>query len=320
MTASMRSFMDKLIDYAGLFPPAQLPMEKAIQQYHDYSHDPDSWMLGRFVIPDSRLVELAPYMALFAVHHPLRLSVIGGRTRTAAECVMQFMKSMERVETFRKLNPEAVVIDMLELPLPPVPIQAQLLEELGNGASKLGLRTYCELTYALDAGWEANMLEALQAIADHNAVAVHEARIDVKVRSGGLAADAFPTPYQIATVLEACRDRSIALKFTAGLHHPIRMFRPEVNAKMHGFLNVFAAGLLASALSLDRHRITEIVEDEQAEHFHFSDEGLCWQNLFISSADISAYRHSACSSYGSCSFDEPREELRALQLLEQRRS
>ena len=39
-------FMTELIDYAGIFPPAALPLKEAILNYHSYIHQEDSWMLG----------------------------------------------------------------------------------------------------------------------------------------------------------------------------------------------------------------------------------------------------------------------------------
>lgn len=73
---ALSHFMTELIDYAGLFPPSALPLPEAISNYHAYIHDSDSWMLGPFVIPASRLSELEPYKDQFNDQYPLRLSVI----------------------------------------------------------------------------------------------------------------------------------------------------------------------------------------------------------------------------------------------------
>ena len=47
--------MDGLIDYAGLFPPAKLPLNEAISEYISHLKDEEKWMLGRFIIPISKL-------------------------------------------------------------------------------------------------------------------------------------------------------------------------------------------------------------------------------------------------------------------------
>src|SRR5262245_38924762 len=59
MNPALRALLGGIIDYAGLFPPAQLPLEEAIRNYARYRTEPESWMLGRFVIPATRLKELA---------------------------------------------------------------------------------------------------------------------------------------------------------------------------------------------------------------------------------------------------------------------
>ena len=54
---SLRLLVDSLVDYAGLFPPSKLPMDEAVSNYAKYRASADSWMLGRFIVPVSRLSE-----------------------------------------------------------------------------------------------------------------------------------------------------------------------------------------------------------------------------------------------------------------------
>jgi hypothetical protein len=316
MYQSVRLFMEKLIDYAGLFPPAGLPIEAAIRNYQAYSLDQDSWMIGKFIIPVSRLQELVPYMPLFSRDHPLMLSVIGDRSSDADECKELLAESLEKIQSFGDQFQAEAQIDVLDLPLPPIPLEAHLLEAIGRGTSKHGLKTFCELTYALNAEWESRMLAALDEIAAYNETS--GLSYGIKLRTGGITANAFPTANQVALVLAGCRDRDLSLKFTAGLHHPFRMYRNEVKTKMHGFLNVFFAGLLAYSHKLEIQNIAKILEDELPEGFKFSSDGLDWRHLSMTSSEIQAYRNEGLSSYGSCSFDEPRDEMREFQLLEQR--
>ena len=65
--------------------------------------------------------------------------------------------------------------------------------------------------------------------------------IAAKFRTGGLAAELFPTPVELAAVICACRDRELPFKLTAGLHHAMRHTDPETGFTHHGFLNVLAA-------------------------------------------------------------------------------
>lgn len=317
MTTSVHPFMEKLIDYAGLFPPAELPMLAAIQQYHSYMHDQDHWMLGKFVIPVERLTELASYKWMFSAEHPLSLSVIGNRSRTAAECLNLLTGSLEWIEEFRNQYQLAAAVQSLELPLPAVPIEHELLLAIAQETSAARLQTFCELTYPLDAHWESAMTEAIEQVAAFNSSS--DVKLGIKLRTGGITAAAFPSPGQVAGVLAACADRQVPMKFTAGLHHPVRMFRDEVKTKMHGFLNVFFAGLLACEHGLVHEEVRSILDDEEQEHFVFEADGIRWRQLAMSSNAVKRCRESAMISYGSCSFDEPREELRVLNHLGQRR-
>ena len=70
MTASIRALLEGLIDYAGVFPPATLPVAEAARNFARYRGGADAWMLARFVFPARRLAELAAFAASL-------LSVIG---------------------------------------------------------------------------------------------------------------------------------------------------------------------------------------------------------------------------------------------------
>src|SRR5262249_2074692 len=63
-----------------------------------------------------------------------------------------------------------------------------------------------------------------------------------KLRCGGAAPSEYPSPTDVMWVIERCHMTAIPLKFTAGLHHPIRHFNDAAGTYMHGFINVFVAG------------------------------------------------------------------------------
>ena len=47
MTAALRSLLANILDYAGLFPPAALPLDDSIRNYAGYLKSDDRWMLAR---------------------------------------------------------------------------------------------------------------------------------------------------------------------------------------------------------------------------------------------------------------------------------
>jgi hypothetical protein len=83
---------------------------------------------------------------------------------------------------------------------------------------------------------------------------------------------------------------------------------------MHGFLNVLGAAVLAAEHEWDDQQTSTMLEDENAASFSFSDDSFAWQEWKIATDQIKA-RRDFVVSFGSCSFDEPREDLRALNLL-----
>lgn len=54
---SLRALAARLIDYAGLYPPAELPLPAVLENYQTYMDSSESWMLNRLVLPAARLTE-----------------------------------------------------------------------------------------------------------------------------------------------------------------------------------------------------------------------------------------------------------------------
>src|SRR5258708_14436810 len=58
LARSAQALFAHLIDYAGLFPPAALPMADAVRNYDAYRRGEHAWMLGRFVVPVAKMGEV----------------------------------------------------------------------------------------------------------------------------------------------------------------------------------------------------------------------------------------------------------------------
>jgi len=313
MTSGIRTFMSHIVDYAGLFPPASLTLEPAIHNYAAYLSCEDSWMLGQFILPATGLNELENYLSLFQSNSPLHCTVIGKKGEEKAACLDGLKTDLEQISTMTDRYRDSLIINTFELPLPAVHPDQGLLEIIREKTGKLRLHTFCEMSFPRDEYWESHLYEILDHIAEY-----HDPKglfFGFKLRTGGATANAFPSPSQVAKALIGCRDRGIPMKFTAGLHHPIRMYRDEVSTKMHGFVNVFTAGMLASKHNLEVKETEEILADENFTHFSFTNDGLTWRDLTISIPEIKNLRKKMFRSYGSCSFNEPREDLRALKIL-----
>jgi hypothetical protein len=132
-----------------------------------------------------------------------------------------------------------------------------------------------------------------------------------KIRTGGITPDAFPAVGNIAEFLRACKARGVAFKATAGLHHPLRCVKAltyEPNAPtgtMHGFLNVFLAAALID------HAEAILAETDPAA-FAFEDGQASWRGHAVTTGELRAMRRDFATSFGSCSFEEPVNDLRSL--------
>src|SRR3990170_2396753 len=75
---SLQTLLSKIIDYAGLYPPASLPLEDAICNFVKYKDEAEEWMLSRFVIPAKRLAELSQFAEqVFTRGSVLAFSILG---------------------------------------------------------------------------------------------------------------------------------------------------------------------------------------------------------------------------------------------------
>ncbi|MGH7174617.1 MAG: hypothetical protein ACRELG_30485 [Gemmataceae bacterium] len=307
MFVSLRALLTGLIDYAGLFPPARLPLDQAIRNYARYRREDDAWMLGRFIVPAARLEDLEPYHdELFRVDPPFAFSVLGrGGGGSLTEFLTNLRDDLRDIAAFRKRHGSRVSVEVLETRLPPDLLDPHRLESALSLFKTLrvfpavGLFPFCEAP-----GQVEELLEQLAQLPGE--------RVGFKLRCGGLEASAFPSSQQVANALWRCLDAGIPFKATAGLHHPLPRFDAGVQARMHGFVNVFLAGVLVHARNLSAKQLCSLLEDDTPKHFSFSHKAATWGKHRATTAEIAAARREFVLSFGSCSFDEPREDLRSL--------
>jgi hypothetical protein len=305
MAASLHALITQSIDYAGLFPPCSLDLEPALKNQSRYVRSADAWMLNAFVLPVVKFDAAAVNLEQFDRKHPLRVSALGPKTENASAFRAAMRETAEAIQRFSTNCGDRIVVSQLEMVLP-ADVDAGGLVEARTILGNLPVSVF----------WEAPAESAEETI---NLLVKHESEkhahsFGYKLRTGGVTADGFPTSAQIATALVSATEHHIRIKFTAGLHHPIRHFRDEVKTKMHGFLNVLGAGVLAAEHAWDEGQTSAMLEDENPESFAFDDTLFAWRDWEITIDRIKARRRFV-TSFGSCSFDEPREDLQALSLL-----
>jgi hypothetical protein len=264
-------------------------------------------MLAHFVIGAQRLDELA---ALLTEHPylldegPLSFAVVGQGGLTEEDFLGNLREDAAAIHLFSEAFGSKVRVAQFEVKLPVLEDAAAVAQLVHNAQAVLNLPTFYELT--LGQNWEEKVRRAVAGLAEAGD------GVGAKLRTGGLVAEAIPTAQQIAHVLITCRDAGVPLKCTAGLHHPVRQYRGEVSAKMHGFINVFGAAMLAHVEKLSPSQLSLVLNEEHPDRFNFDERGFHWHVYEVKADEVAAARQSAIISFGSCSFDEPREELRQL--------
>jgi hypothetical protein len=303
VSASLRTLLDQAIDYAGMFPPCTLALEPALRNQASYVRSSEAWMLNGFVLPVEQFDAARQLLSDFDPHHPLRVAALGPKTTKADAFLDGLYNTETAIRSFSRYDVDLVSISHFEMFLP---------EDVDSTSLKAARSIVSELPVF----WEAPPERAEQTIA---LIARHSSDEDMatfgyKLRTGGVTADAFPTSVQIARALVTAATHQLPAKFTAGLHHPIRQFRDEVKTKMHGFLNVLGAAVLAAEHQWDADQAAMMLEDEDPRSFSFTDDFFAWRDWKIDTERLQ-YRRKFVRSFGSCSFDEPHYDLRALGLL-----
>ena len=306
---AFRAAFGRLIDYAGLFPPAKLPLEDALVEYAAAQGGATSWMLGRFIAPASRLAELANLLAAHPQPAQLEVSAIVDASLDPQLWFASLQTVLREVSRFRR-DTTVLRIASLEIPLPPL-LRARDTFDASIGQLRASLDragmgdfpAYVELPRVARSG---DLLAGAMA-------ALARMHLAGKIRCGGTEASAFPSVADVAAFVSIAAERHIAFKATAGLHHPVRHCDEATGFVMHGFLNVLAAATFAPDVSAEQ--LEAIVAEEDPAAFAFDDASLRWRDRRASIAEVERMRASAFTGYGSCSFTEPVEDLTALGLL-----
>jgi hypothetical protein len=292
---AVRAALAGLIDYAGLFPPASLDLRRVVENHMRYAESAENWLLGRLIVPITRLDELDERLQAFSTPASCTISTlaqIGDVHRVAS-----------RVAEFNERHTPRWAVVAVEL----AATTADDVERIAQCVPERYER-YVELP--LDDG----LPTVLDAVATTGCYA--------KARTGGVVLDAFPEPAVLSRFMASCITREVPFKATAGLHHPLRgsyrlTYEPQSpSTVMHGFVNlVAAAGLLRAGL-VDEHGAASLLETTDPHAIRFDEEGIGIGNHRLDIEACMTTRAHVLRSVGSCSFDDALADLRALRWIE----
>jgi hypothetical protein len=281
-----RALLGRAIDYAGLFPPAALPLPAVVANYRSYQRSSHAWALGRLVIPAPMLAQLTPPEGQDRQQAD-RLPV----TALIGSAVADEVGLIERSRTEGVAEVKAVEV---RTPAPDSARQAL-------GALPFRWTRYLEVP-AGPAG--DAVLDLLYGSGAH-----------AKLRTGGTEPGAVPEADALSHSLTSFRERGLAFKATAGLHHPVRGRYPLGEAGgatdvMYGYLNL----LLAAALAWDGRDqavVREALLESDPAAFGLGGDAFTWQGESFDQPALRTLRAEYFHGFGSCSFLEPLEELPA---------
>jgi hypothetical protein len=267
-----------LFDDASLFPPASLTMVDAVAGHVRHQAAWYGEMSGPFVCADAKLRQLSAMLTAAGVAElDLALVLPGGAAGLGAAADAVFADPRLRLRA-------------VELPVgtdSAADVMAALEATPLQGAS-----SFLEMPVAdVDA-------RAIQVVADH--------RHRVKLRTGGVTAEAFPDEATLARCLGVLADARQPFKCTAGLHHAVRHRAADTGFEHHGFLNV----LLAVRAALDGASATDV-----AAVLADQDAGQVARAVVRLDEDQAAEVRSLFTSFGTCSTDEPVADLVTLGLV-----
>ncbi|BAU66180.1 hypothetical protein STA3757_35830 [Stanieria sp. NIES-3757] len=291
MFSSLKALLSSIVDYAGLFPPAKLTLRDAIANYARYLQAPDQWMLGRFIVPLSQLAELETLLAENTLASPWLLSVILSEN---------WELELEQIQAFNYRD-KIKIVSVEFKPLSPKEI-SRVIPHLPTE-----IESFFEIPLAQN-------LETYLAV-------LQETQASAKIRTGGLTAEAFPSKDQLCRFIFASAEIRVPFKATAGLHHalpgkyPMSYEPNSLSAAMQGFLNVAVLSTLVYWQKITKEEALKILQESSSASFQFQEDSLTGNGKQLTISEIEASRQLFYRSFGSCSFQEPLDELGLLNLI-----
>lgn len=271
MHSVLRRLLGEAIDYAGVFPPAQLGLAEAVDNYRAYRNGPEYWLVGRLVVRSRELEELSE---LIEEGDEFSLAVIAqpGNWSEGREFDAKTMSE------FQDRFGDDIPIENYEVRLPPGGF---------NNVVK-DLQGFSEADVYVELPWDSAIADTLAAIAETE-------WLNAKARTGG---ETVPSASRLAEFLLETLNLQIPFKLTAGLHEPI------AHKGAHGFLNVLGGCAVAFGTELSKSELERILMIEDPRAFAVEDSGLAVGEW---SADIAALEETRdyFMGFGSCSIEEP---------------
>lgn len=294
-TAAFAAF----VDYAGLFPPASLTIEGAIDGYRRSRGSSSAWVSGRFLVRASQLEELASVVTTTMNQQdgPWEVSVVFDRPPAeSASLAAAFHAEME----------PALTVAAAEVRIEDPGLEG--IRSLTTTVSSINPDVVAFLEVRRDSDVRSQ-IDAIRTVLGEAVLAG-----GAKLRCGGVTADLFPSTEEVSGFIIGAVEASVPFKATAGLHQPIRHYDEELDVHRHGFVNLLIA-TAAAAAGEPEAVVHDIVGETDPDAFAMSSAFATWRDLRFPGSALRRMRQHSFVAYGSCDFDEPIDALTDLSLL-----
>jgi hypothetical protein len=309
-----------IIDYAGTFAPASLPLPDALKKAATFRKTgKHPWLFSKVALPFTEIKKLTPqalyeagsdgtpwlYTALAAPYQGTN----GNEFLRQVEWDLREIRRWNGRWTTTSLRQQVVSYEVRLTPEVTHKSRAALVHDfLAPAMDRFVDLGGSAIVPFFEVSWDGNWKDGVRSLSEALATWVHEMEDEdlspgIKVRTGGTH---FPNSDQLVEVIEMVARNRLKFKATQGLHHPIS------RENEWGFVNVFSALTFACALGVDKFTRTDIkrcLESTQASDFTFSSEILKFGPFELPIDEVEAARREHSASFGSCSVDEPDQFL-----------
>lgn len=298
MRPVLRALLEGVIDYAGLFPPAKLPLEEALAAFQSLG-DESRWMVDRFVCPSNKLADANLWLRESGDRNkPIPVTVVGTAIEQGHGAAESFRRDLGRIDSVDLLEPVAYEVKL--------PLGHDLHDLRGSlrALVKSGMVDAFEHIY-LEIPWTKDLEDVMHE------VAADVEGVGFKGRTGGTEAAAFPGVESVAEFIYHAASLECPFKFTAGLHEPLRYEDTDLGVMRQGFMNVALASALALTQDLNRREIEEILSLTDPTAITIHDDAIDVTDFSLTGEDVDTFWQSF-GGFGSCSVQEPVDGLKRL--------
>lgn len=291
--------VERLFDYAGMFPPASLPFEEALAEAARFptSLRRPEMVKSELVLNWDELEHLTPEALQEAGFTGVCRTCLVGVADHETDAAAKAMQAFNERDALRSgVSVQSIEIHFTEtLPEHEASVAAAVTQARHNLEDNA--RVYVEPKWP-EAQWQ-QARDAVWAVLDNLNSDTELQRTGLKVRCAG---DAALSPDTLAWVVQEAADHNVPFKATQGLHHPVV---EERHGNECGFLGLLTAFRLAQKGGVDHDELVACITESDPDAFDF-EGGLGWRDHKVTLSELG---DALPFHVGSCSLKEPDEDL-----------